>query len=177
VRTLLENGIYDADPVEINGVMVSPFEVIMAHIRREAKEEWEDPFELSESLGFNPHCVLSTDINGYKNGVGKRIVCHNQMPYPYFGGKAVTSSMEYGSYVGLPCSVTLQLIHQGEVPVKGLTTIENSGFSPQRFLAELEKRKVTFTSEKNVKGQHNLAEKPQIPLTATRAHRDWSLLE
>ena len=85
--------------------------------------------------------------------------------------------MEYGSYVGLPCSVTLQLLHQGEIAVKGLTTIENSGFDPKRFLAELEKRKVTFTSEKNVKGQHNLADKPRIPSAPTRAHRDWALLE
>ena len=101
VRILLENGIFEAEPVEINGVMVSPFEVIMKHIKRQAVEQWEDPYRLAEKLGFNPQCILSVEMTGYKNGIGKRIVYHSQLPYPFFDGKPVTCSMEYGSYVKL----------------------------------------------------------------------------
>jgi len=36
IRTLLEDGTFEAEPVEINGVTVSPFEVVMKHINRQA---------------------------------------------------------------------------------------------------------------------------------------------
>jgi len=100
VRTLLENGIYEAEPVEINGVNVSPYEVVIKHIKRQAVEQWEDPYRLAEKLGFNPQCILSVEITGYKNGIDKRIIYHSQLSYPFFDGKPVTCSMYVGPYVG-----------------------------------------------------------------------------
>ena len=147
IRTLLENGIFEAEPVEINGVEVSPFEVVMKHIKRQSVEKWEDPYKLAEKLGFNPQCILSVEITGYKNGMGKRSVYHSQMPYPFFDGKPVTASMDYGSYVGLPLSVSLQMLEHGEIPMKGAVTIETTSASPKRYLDEFEKRGVKFTKQ------------------------------
>jgi saccharopine dehydrogenase-like NADP-dependent oxidoreductase len=155
IRTLLENGIYEAEPVEINGVKVSPYEVIIKHIKRQAVEQWEDPYRLAEKLGFNPQCILSVEITGYKNGAGKRTVYHSQLPYPFFDGKPVACSMYVGAYVGVPCSISLQMLAHGEIPEKGAVTIEMTSGSPKRYLEELEKRgarliKQEFTKEGSV---------------------------
>jgi len=155
IRTLLENGIYEAEPVEINGVKVSPYEVIIRHIKRQAVEQWEDPYRLAEKLGFNPQCILSVEITGYKNGAGKRTVYHSQLPYPFFDGKPVACSMYVGAYVGVPCSISLQMLAHGEIPEKGAVTIEMTSGSPKRYLEELEKRgarliKQEFTKEGSV---------------------------
>ena len=146
-RTLLENGIFEAEPVEINGVKVSPYEVIMKHIQRQSAEKWEDPYKLAGKIGFNPQCILSVEITGYKNGTGKRSVYHSQMPYPFFDGKPVTASMETGSYVGLALSVSLQMLEHGEIPMKGAVTIETTSVSPKKYLDEFEKRGVKFTKQ------------------------------
>jgi len=155
IRTLLENGIYEAEPVEINGVKVSPYEVIIRHIKRQAVEQWEDPYRLAEKLGFNPQCILSVEITGYKNGAGKRTVYHSQLPYPFFDGKPVACSMYVGAYVGVPCSISLQMLAHGDIPEKGAVTIEMTSGSPKRYLEELEKRgakliKQEFTKEGSV---------------------------
>lgn len=174
IRVLLEDGFFEADPVEVNGAKVSPYDVIVAHIIREAAEKWEDPYVLAEKIGFNPMCFLTVEIIGYKNGLGKRTICHNKMPYPYFGGKKITSSMEYGSYVGLPASISVQMLRNKEITTTGAVTIENTGVDPKRFISELEKRDVTFTHEKYIRGKGNIAEKPPIP-PSTREYRDWCL--
>jgi len=127
VRTLLENGIYEAEPIKINGVEVSPLEVVMKHIKRQGVQQWEDPYRLAERLGFNPQNILSVEITGYKNGMDKRTVYHSQLPYPFFDGKPVTCLMEYGTYVGVACSISLQMLAHGEIPEKGAVT--NSKYS------------------------------------------------
>jgi len=140
VRTLLENGVYEAEPIEINGVKVSPYEVIVRHIKRHSVEQWEDPYQLAKKLGFNPQAILSVEITGHQNRKTKRIVYHSQLPYPFFDGKPVTCCMEYGSYVGLPCSISLQMLVRGEIPEKGAVTIEMTSASPKRYFEEFEKR-------------------------------------
>ena len=147
IRALLENGIFEAEPVEINGVKVSPFEVVMEHIKRQSAEKWEDPYKLAGKIGFNPQCILSVEITGYKNGMGKRSVYHSQMPYPFFDGKPITASMETGSYVGLALSVSLQLLQHGEIPMKGAVTIETTSVSAKKYLDEFGKRGVKFTKQ------------------------------
>ena len=174
IRVLLETGVFEADPVDINGVQVSPFDVLMKHIKREAAELFEDPNALAEKLGFNPQCILSVEILGYKNGMGKRVVYHSQMPYPFFDGKHVTCSMEYGSYVGLACSVSLQMLLNGEISTKGAVTIENTNVSPEKFLEEFDKRGARLIKEKFFRGASILEDQPSVP-PATRAYRDWSL--
>jgi len=147
IRALLENGFFEAEPVEINGVKVSPFEVVMKHIIRQSAEKWEDPYKLAGKIGFNPQCILSVEITGYKNGMGKRSVYHSQMPYPFFDGKPITASMETGSYVGLALSVSLQLLQHGEIPMKGAVTIETTSVSAKKYLDEFGKRGVKFTKQ------------------------------
>jgi saccharopine dehydrogenase-like NADP-dependent oxidoreductase len=176
VRVMLENGFFGAEPVEVNGVKVSPYDACVAHIIREASEKWQDPYELSKELGFNPTCFLTVEIIGYKNGIGKRTICHKQMPYPYFDGQPVTSSMEYGSYVGLPASISVQMLRRGEITETGALTIESTGTCPKTYIAELEKRNVTFTYEKFIRGQSNISDKPCIP-PATNEYRGWCLEE
>jgi saccharopine dehydrogenase-like NADP-dependent oxidoreductase len=153
IRALFENGIFEAEPVEINGVKVSPFEVVMKHIIRQSAEKWEDPYKLAGKIGFNPQCILSVEITGYKNGTGKRSVYHSQMPYPFFDGKPVTASMDYGSYVGVPLSVSLQMLEHGEISMKGAVTIETTNASPKRYLDEFEKRGVKFTKQSSFRTQ------------------------
>ncbi len=171
---MLENGIFEAEPVEINGVKVSPFEVIMKHIKRQSVEKWEDPYRVAEKIGFNPQCILSVEITGYKNGMGKRIVYHSQMPYPFFDGKPVTASMEYGSYVGVACSVSLQMLGRGEIPMKGAVTIETTSVSPKKYLDECGKRGVKLTRQKLLRGAGIMEDRPSIP-QGTRDYRSWSL--
>ena len=147
VRALLENGIFEAEPIEINGAKVSPFKVVMEHIIRHSAEKWEDPYKLAGKIGFNPQCILSVEITGYKNGIGKRSVYHSQMPYPFFDGKPITATMDYGSYVGLPLSVSIQLLEHGEISTKGAVTIESTNMSPKKYLDEFAKRGVKFTKQ------------------------------
>jgi len=174
IRTLLENGIFEAEPVEINGVTVSPFEVVMKHINRQAVEQWEDPYRLAEKLGFNPQCILSVEITGYKNGMGKRTVYHSQLPYPFFDGKPVTCCMEYGSYVGVACSISLQMLAHGEIPEKGAVTLEMTAVSPKKYLDEYAKRGAKLTKQKFIKGASIMEDKPAIP-PSTKEYRSWSL--
>ena len=152
IRTLLENGIYEAEPVEVNGVTVSPYEVVIKHIKRQAVEQWEDPYRLAEKLGFNPQCILSVEITGYKNGAGKRTICHSQLSYPFFDGKPVACSMYVGAYVGVPCSISLQMLAHGEIPEKGAVTIEMTSGSPKRYLEEFEKRGAKLIKQEFTKG-------------------------
>jgi len=58
----------------------------------------------------------------------------------HFDGKPVTCSMDYGSYVGVPCSISLQMLAHGEIPEKGVVAIEMTSSSPQRYFEEFEKR-------------------------------------
>jgi len=163
IRALLENGIFEAEPVEVNGVKVSPFEVVMEHIKRRSVEKWEDPYKLAEKIGFNPQCILSVEITGYKNGMGKRSVYHSQMPYPFFDGKPITASMEVGSYVGLALSVSLQMLAHGEIPMKGAVTIETTSVSPKKYLDEFGKRGVKLIRQELPAGVDIMQDRPSVP--------------
>ena len=115
-------------------------------------QQWEDPYRLAESLGFNPQCILAVEITGYKNGMGKRTVYHSQLPYPFFDGKTVTCCMEFGSFVGVACSISLQMLAHGEIPEKGAVTIEMTAVSPKRYFEEFEKRGARLIKQEFTKG-------------------------
>lgn len=146
-RVLLENGIFEAEPIEINGVKVSPYEVIMKHIERHAVEKWEDPYTIAKKLGFKPQDILSVEIIGSKSGMGNRIIYYCEPRYPFFDGKPVTASMEYGSFVGVAGSVSLQMLAHGEIPEKGAFHVETSGVSAKKLFNEYEKRGFKFTKQ------------------------------
>lgn len=138
IRTLLETGIYEAEPVQINGDKVRPIEVIINSIKPET--DFKDPYELSKEIGWSPRGILSTEIVGYRKGVGHRIVYHTVPPYPFFDGKPTKLTMEYGCYVGVPLSVTLQMMARNEFKGKGVIVSETSTLSPREFFREMEKR-------------------------------------
>jgi saccharopine dehydrogenase-like NADP-dependent oxidoreductase len=146
-RVLLENGIFEAEPIEINGVKVSPYEVIMKHIERHAVEKWEDPYTIAKKLGFKPQDILSVEIIGSKSGMANRIIYYCEPRYPFFDGKPVTASMEYGSFVGVAGSVSLQMLAHGEIPEKGAFHVETSGVSAKKLFNEYEKRGFKFTKQ------------------------------
>jgi len=144
IRVMLENGIYEAEPVQVKGKSVSVFDALMSHIHRRYEETFQYPAEIEKAVGFVPQCILSVEIRGYRDGTPKKTTVHCRMPYPFFEGKKTTCPMEYGSYVGLPSSISLQMLSQGQVSVHGAMTIENSDASPASFLSELKKRGATF---------------------------------
>ena len=164
IRVMLENGIYEAEPVQVKGTSVSVFEVLMSHLHRRYEEAFQDPGEIEKALGFVPQCILSVEIRGYRGGAPKRTVVHCRMPYPFFEGKKTTCPMEYGSYVGLPGSISLQMLSQGQISVHGVMTIENSDASPALFLSELKKRKATFWYREDSGGPGSLS--PSEPINA-----------
>jgi len=146
-RFFLENGIFGAEPIEINGVKVSPYEVIMKHIERHAAEKREDSYTIAKKLGFNPQEVLSVEIIGSKNGMANRIIYYCQSRYPFFDGKPATASMEYGSFVGLAGSVSLQMLAHGEISQKGAYLVETSDVDARKIFNEYEKRGFKFTKQ------------------------------
>jgi len=144
-KVLIENGIFEAEPIEINGVKVSPYEVIMKHIERHAVEKWEDSYTLEKKLGFKSQDILSVEIIGFKNGMVNRIIYYCEPKYPFFDGKPATASMEYGSFVGVAGSVSLQMLANGEISQKGAFPVETSDVSAKKLLSEYEKRGFKFT--------------------------------
>ncbi len=144
---LVENGIFEAEPIEVQGGRVSPYEVIMKHIERHAEEKWEDSNVIAKELGFAPRDILSTEVIGSKGGIGRRIVYHCIPPFPFFEGKPVTASMEYGTFVGVTCSIELQMLARGEITGKGAFIIQTSDISASEMLKEYEKRGFTFQQE------------------------------
>ncbi|UCF96826.1 MAG: saccharopine dehydrogenase NADP-binding domain-containing protein [Spirochaetaceae bacterium] len=144
---LVENGIFEAEPIELQGVKVSPYEVVMKHIERHAEEKWEDSNVIAQELGFVPRDILSTEVIGSKSGIGRRIVYHCIPPFPFFEGKPVTASMEYGSFVGVTCSIALQMLARGEIRDKGAFIIQTTDISAAAVLKEYEKRGFTLQQE------------------------------
>lgn len=146
-RFFLENGIFGAEPIEINGVKVLPYEVIMKHIERHAAEKREDSYTIAKKLGFKPQDILSVEIIGSKNGMANRIIYYCEPRYPFFDGKPATASMEYGSFVGVAGSVSLQMLAHGEISEKGAFQVETSGVSAKKLFNEYEKRGFKFTKQ------------------------------
>jgi saccharopine dehydrogenase-like NADP-dependent oxidoreductase len=137
---LVENGIFEAEPIEVQGGRVSPYEVIMKQIERHAEEKWEDSNVIAQELGFAPRDILSTEIIGSRGGIGKRIVYHCIPPYPFFEGKPVTASMEYGTFVGVTCSIALQMLAERKIAETGAFILQTTDVSAAELLKEYEKR-------------------------------------
>jgi len=146
-RFFLENGIFEAEPIEINGVKVSPYEVIMKHIERHAAEKREDSYTIAKKLGFKPQDILSTEVIGSKNGMANRIIYYCEPRYPFFDGKPATASMEYGSFVGVAGSVSLQMLAHGEISQKGAYQVETSDVDARKMFNEYKKRGFKFTKQ------------------------------
>jgi saccharopine dehydrogenase-like NADP-dependent oxidoreductase len=149
---LVENGIFEAEPIKVLGGSVSPYEVIMKHVERHAEEKWEDSNVIAKELGFAPRDILSTEVIGSKGGIGERVVYHCIPPFPFFEGKPVTASMEYGSFVGVTCSIALQMLARGEIREKGVFIVQTTGISAAGMLKEYEKRGFVIQKEPSFLG-------------------------
>jgi len=147
VRALIEAGVFEAEPITINGRKLRPIDIIIDSIPVE--REFRDPYQLAKIIGYPPKAILSAEIIGYKKGIGRRIVYHLIPPYPFFEGKPVRAMWEYGSYVGTALSITLQLMLKHEIhkTKKGVIFMETSGLSPHLVLEEFRKRGFKLVKE------------------------------
>ena len=142
-RTLHAMDAFDAEPLEVEGGEVDPLEVAQEQVKRAGREreaEWKPPEELSTETEWTPQTILSAEITGSAADEDGTAVLHLEQPYPFFDGNEITTMREYGCYVGLPLSVTLQLMADGAVDEEGVFVTETSGLDADRYFEEMEAR-------------------------------------
>jgi len=150
-RTLHASGAFDSDGVEIGDSGVNPVDVMQAQIKREGQSlesEWQSPAELSPETEWTPQTILSAEVTGEHQGQDEEAVLHFTQPYPFFDGHDSTLMREYGCYVGVPISVTLQLLADGAVDEDGIFITETSGLDTERFFDEMADRGFTLVEER-----------------------------
>ncbi|WP_323192091.1 saccharopine dehydrogenase NADP-binding domain-containing protein [Halostella sp. PRR32] len=153
-ETLHAMNAFDADPVEVDGATVDPLDAMQQQIKTEGHEdEWRPPEQLSPKTDWTPQTVLSVEVTGSVDGREEEAVYHFEQPFPFFGGNDITLMREYGCYVGVPLSVTLQLMAENEVESDGVFVTETSGLDPERYFDEMESRGFELTAE-TVPGEH-----------------------
>lgn len=149
-RTLHAMDAFDADPIEVEGGEVDPVEVAQEQVKRAGREreaEWKPPEELSTETDWTPQTILSSEVTGSNNGEEGVAVHHLEQPYPFFDGNDITTMREYGCYVGVPLSVTLQLMADGSVDEDGIFITETSGLDAEQYLDKMESRGFELTKE------------------------------
>lgn len=149
-RTLHASGAFDTDGVEIDDTTVDPVEILQAQIKKEGaavESEWKPPEDLSRETDFTPQTILSAEVGGTVDGREDRTVLHFEQPFPFFDGKDITLMREYGCYVGVPMSVTLQLMAEGAVDEDGIFITETSGLDADRYFEEMESRGFSLVEE------------------------------
>lgn len=140
-ETLHAMDAFDADPVEMNGTKVDPLEVMQRHIMNEGrKDAWRPPEELSPETDWTPQTILSVEVAGTVDDREESAIYHFEQPFPFFDGNDITLMREYGCYVGVPLSVTLQMMANGEIETEGVFVTETSGINPERYFEEMEAR-------------------------------------
>lgn len=142
-RTLHAMDAFDADPLDVEGGTVDPLEVAQAHVKRAGDErdaEWRPPEELSNETEWTPQTILSSEVTGTSAGEDETAVFHFTQPFPFFDGNDISTMREYGCYVGVPLSVTLQLMADGAVDKDGIFVTETSGLDAERYFEEMESR-------------------------------------
>lgn len=142
-RTLHAMDAFDADPLDVEGGEVDPLEVAQAQVKRAGREreaEWNSPGALSPETEWTPQTILSTEVTGSVDGDDGTAVFHFKQPYPFFDGNEITTMREYGCYVGVPLSVTLQMMAAGDVDADGVFVTETSGLDAERYFEEMESR-------------------------------------
>lgn len=149
-RTLHAMDAFDADSIEVEGGEVDPVEVAQEQVKRAGREreaEWKPPEELSTETDWTPQTILSSEVTGSNDGEEGVAVHHLEQPYPFFNGNDITTMREYGCYVGVPLSVTLQLMADGSVDENGIFITETSGLDAEQYLDKMESRGFELTKE------------------------------
>ncbi len=157
-RTLHAMDAFEADPLSVAGadgagsdreVDVDPLDAMQRQVKRAGTEEaWRPPAELSPETDWTPQTILSAEVTGTVEGRRETAVSHLTQPFPFFDGHDITLMREYGSYVGVPLSVTLQLLAAGDVDAEGVFVTETSGVDPDRYVEEMERRGFELSSER-----------------------------
>jgi saccharopine dehydrogenase-like NADP-dependent oxidoreductase len=151
-RTLHAMDAFDADPLPADGDDVDVLEVMQDRIKRAGAEEWRPPAELSPETGWTPQTILSAEVTGTVDGRRETAVHHLTQPFPFFDGHDITLMREYGCYVGVPLSVTLQLLAEGAVDAEGVFVTETSGMDPDRYVAAMERRGFELSTDRRLSG-------------------------
>jgi saccharopine dehydrogenase-like NADP-dependent oxidoreductase len=124
-KTMLEAGLYSEEPITINGVDTTAFEM-MHEILLQLPETKVTPLW---AYG------LVVDVFGKKDGKDVKITHWNQHPpMEEWGGKAA-----YYKNIAIPLSIGAQMIARGDIEARGVLPPE-SVIDPEIFFAELGKR-------------------------------------
>ncbi|MFA9418383.1 saccharopine dehydrogenase family protein [Natrinema sp. HArc-T2] len=149
-RTLHAANAFETDRLEVDGTAVDPVEVMQEQVKAKGQEretEWKPPAELSPETEWTPQTILSAEVTGSVDGQDDRAVFHFKQPFPFFDGNDITLMREYGCYVGVPLSVTLQLMADGDVDEEGIFITETSGIDVDRYFEEMEARGFDLVAE------------------------------
>jgi saccharopine dehydrogenase-like NADP-dependent oxidoreductase len=135
-------------------------ETVQDHVKSEGQkaDTWADPDDHHSEVDWTPQTILSVEVNGTVDGEDGTAVFHFEQPYPFFDGNQITPMREYGVYVGVPMSVTLQLMAEGEISTDGVFITETSGLDPERYFEEMESRGFELVAEKQP--EDNVAASP-----------------
>ena len=150
-RTLHAMDAFDSDPIEVEGGEVDPLEVAQEQVKRAGREreaEWKPPEDLSTETDWTPQTVLSSEVTGSNGGEDGTAIHQFKQPYPFFDGNDITTMREYGCYVGVPLSVTLQLMAEGAVNEDGIFVTETSGLDIERYFEAMETRGFELIEQK-----------------------------
>lgn len=149
-RTLHAANAFEYDGDEADDSRADPVEVLQDQIKAEGRareSEWKPPEELSPETDWTPQTILSAEVTGTLEERDERTVFHFEQPFPFFDGNDITLMREYGCYVGVPMSVTLQLMAEGDVDEDGIFITETSGLDAERYFEEMEDRGFTLVEE------------------------------
>ena len=149
-RTLHAMDAFDAELLDIDGAEVDPVEVAQEQVKRAGREreaEWLPPEELSTETDWTPQTILASEVTGSNDSEDGTAIYHFKQPYPFFDGNDITTMREYGCYVGVPLSVTLQMMADGEVDEDGIFVTETSGLDAERYFERMESRGFELVEE------------------------------
>jgi lysine 6-dehydrogenase len=127
-KAMLESGLYSEEPITINGIETSAFEM-MHEILLQLPETKQTPLW---AYG------LVVEVMGMRDGRDIKITLWSQHPpMEEWGGKAA-----YYKNIAIPLSIGAQMIARGDISDRGVLPPETV-INPAIFVAELEKRGIT----------------------------------
>jgi len=136
IRTLIECGLLETDPVRIDGARIRP--------RQFVSKILSDRISLGKEKDLT---LLRVDVSGRKNG--SRVHHHYQMIDHYDPKRNLTSMART---TALPCSVAAQMLGMARVETKGLVPPELAfrGALRREFMRELSNRGIKINSKRTV---------------------------
>jgi len=139
IRTLIECGLLETDPVRIDGARIRP--------RQFVSKILSDRISLGKEKDLT---LLRVDVSGRKND--RRVHHHYQMIDHYDPKRKLTSMART---TALPCSVAAQMVGMGRVEMKGLVPPELAfrGALRREFMRELSNRGIKIKSKRTVESR------------------------